>query len=44
VSDLTNVLLEEWSKMTINTLKNLVESLPRRVEAVIAAKGEPTSY
>ncbi|KAK3524788.1 hypothetical protein QTP86_005460 [Hemibagrus guttatus] len=32
--DLTNVLLEQWSK----TLLNLVESLPRRVEAVIAAK------
>ncbi|XP_051552839.1 GTPase IMAP family member 9-like [Myxocyprinus asiaticus] len=39
VSDLTNALLEEWSKTPINTLLNLVESLPRRVEAVIAAKG-----
>jgi len=39
--DLTNVLLEEWSKIPINTL---LESLPRRVEAVIAAKGGPTSY
>ncbi|MCJ8745688.1 hypothetical protein PDJAM_G00133110 [Pangasius djambal] len=38
VPDLTNVLLEEWSKIPINTLLNLVESLPRRVEAVIAAK------
>ena len=28
----------------INTLLNLVESLPRRVEAVTAAKGGPTSY
>ena len=44
VSDLTNALLEEWSKIPINTLLNLVESLPRRVEAVIAAKGGPTSY
>ena len=44
VSDLTNALLEEWSKIPINTLLNLVESLPRRVEAVIAAKGAPTSY
>jgi len=42
--DLTNALLEEWSKIPINTLLNLVESLPRRVEAVIAAKGGPTSY
>ena len=44
VCDLTNALLEEWSKIPINTLLNLVESLPRRVEAVIAAKGGPTSY
>ena len=44
VSDLINALLEEWSKIPINTLVNLVESLPRRVEAVIAAKGGPTSY
>jgi len=39
VSDLKRrKLLEEWSKIPINTLLNLVESLPRRVEAVIAAK------
>ena len=44
MSDLTNVLLEEWSKIPINTLLNLVESLPRTVEAVIAAKGGLTSY
>lgn len=37
-------LLEEWSKIPINTLLILVDSLPRRVEAVIAAKGGPTSY
>ncbi|KAK3538120.1 hypothetical protein QTP70_030160 [Hemibagrus guttatus] len=36
VPDLTNVLLEERSEIPINTLLNLVESLPRRVEAVIA--------
>uniref|UniRef100_A0A3P8W229 Tc1-like transposase DDE domain-containing protein n=1 Tax=Cynoglossus semilaevis TaxID=244447 RepID=A0A3P8W229_CYNSE len=44
VCDLTNALLEEWSKILINTLLNLVDSLTRRVEAVIAAKGGPTSY
>ena len=38
VFDLTNVLLEE---IPINTLLNLVDSLPRRVEAVLAAKMEP---
>jgi len=44
VSDLTDALLEDWSKIPINALLNLAESLPRRVEAVIAAKGDPTSY
>ena len=33
VSDLTNALLEEWSKIPIKMLLNLVEILPRRVEA-----------
>uniref|UniRef100_A0A3B4DAI0 Tc1-like transposase DDE domain-containing protein n=1 Tax=Pygocentrus nattereri TaxID=42514 RepID=A0A3B4DAI0_PYGNA len=37
VSDLTNALLEEWSKISVNTFLTLVESLPRRVEAVIAS-------
>ena len=41
VFDLTNVLLEEWSKIPINSLLNLVDSLPRRVEAVLAAKMDP---
>ena len=36
--------LTEWSEIPINTLLNLVESLPRRVEAVIATKGGPMSY
>lgn len=44
VSDFTNPLLEEWSKTTINTLLNLVESLPRIYEAVIAPKAGLTSY
>jgi len=44
VPDLTNALLEEWSKIPINTFLNLVESLPRRVEPAMAAKGGPTPY
>ena len=44
VPDLTNVLLEEWSNIPIDTLLNLVDGLPRRVEAVIAAEGGPTQY
>ena len=44
VPDLINALLEEWSNIPTDTLLNLVDSLPRRVEAVIAAKGGPTQY
>ena len=39
VPDLTNALLDEWAKIPTDRLQNLVESLPRRVEAVVAAKG-----
>ena len=31
--------MQEWSKIPINTLLNLVDRLPRRVEAVLGAKG-----
>jgi len=44
VPDLTNAILEEWSKIPINILLNLVKSLPRRVVAVLAAKRGPTPY
>ena len=44
VSDLTSALLEEWSEIPINTFLTFVESLSRRVEAVLAAKGGPSSY
>ena len=44
VCDLTNALMEEWSKIPINTLLNIMESLPRRAEAVRAAKGRPILY
>ena len=42
VSDLT--FLEDWSKIPINTLLNLVETLPRRFVIVIAEKGRSMSY
>jgi hypothetical protein len=43
VPDPTNVLLAEWKQVPAEMFQ-LVESLPRRVEAVIAAKGGPTPY
>ena len=34
----------EWKNISPDTCKNLVESMPRRVKAVIMAKGGPTRY
>lgn len=43
VSDLTDALLDKWATTPTYTLQNLPESLPRTVEAVIAAEGETNS-
>ena len=42
VPDLTNALVAEWKQVPAAMFQHLVESLPRRVEAIIAAKGRPT--
>lgn len=42
--ELATALKEEWSAISPVFYKNLVESLPRRIEAVIRAKGGPTRY
>ena len=44
VPDLTNVLVAEWKQVPVAMFHHLVESLPRKVEAVIEAKGGPTPY
>ena len=41
---LTSTLMDIWKSIPMVTYQNLVESLPRRVQAVIDAKGGPTSY
>ena len=35
---------EEWSKIPSEVCQNLIESMPRRLEAVIKAKGGHTKY
>ena len=42
VPDLTNALVTEWKQGPVAMFQHLVESFPRRVLAVIAAKGGPT--
>jgi hypothetical protein len=44
VPDLSNYLVAEWKQFHVAMFQHLVEILPRRVEAVIAAKGAPTPY
>ena len=41
---LTNALVAEWKQVPAAMFQRLVESLPRRVEAVIAEKRGPTPY
>jgi len=43
-NDLWEILQEEWLKLDVNKYKNLVDSMPRRIEAVIINKGNPTKY
>ena len=43
-SDLQRVLSEEWTKIAKETTQKLVESMPKRLEAIIEAKGMHTKY
>jgi hypothetical protein len=42
--DLKIALLEEWNNIPTSVTFNLVNSMPRRLEAVIKSKGNPTKY
>jgi hypothetical protein len=44
LQQLENVLEEEWYKIPVKTAQNLYESIPRRITAVLKAKGGPTPY
>ena len=43
-NDLKKALLEEWSKIPLETTKKLVESMPNRLQAIINAEGMHTKY
>lgn len=43
-NELALVIQEEWAKIDQNVTQNLVNSMPRRLQAVIDAKGLPTKY
>ena len=42
--DLWQILQEEWLKLDESIYKNLVDSMPRHIAAVIENKGSPTKY
>jgi len=41
---LIEALLEEWGKLDVEIVNDLIDSMPRRLQAVIDAKGGPTKY
>ena len=44
VPELTNALVAEWKQILAGMFQHLMESLPRRVVAVVAAKWVPTPH
>ena len=42
--ELKKALQEEWKKIPSETYINLIESMPRRIEACIESQGWPTKY
>jgi hypothetical protein len=44
LKQLEDVLQEEWYKITLETVQNLCESIPRRIAAVLKAEGGPIPY
>lgn len=44
LSELKTVLHEEWVRIPMNFVQDLYLSIPRRMQAVIQAKGGPTPY
>jgi transposase len=43
-NELVSFLMEEWANLDRHYLQKLVDSMPRRVQAVIDSKGNPTKY
>lgn len=44
ITDLKQILLEEWEKIPIETFQKLIDSMPNRIFEVIQKNGGPTHY
>jgi hypothetical protein len=44
IKQLEDILQEEWYKINLETVRNLYELIPRRIAAVLKAKGGPIPY
>lgn len=44
IFELWERVVNEWNKITPEMCQNLIESMPRRIEAVLKAKGGHTKY
>lgn len=44
LKELEKLLIEEWHNIPIETVEKLYDSIPRRIQAVLNAKGGPTPY
>jgi hypothetical protein len=44
LKQLEDVLQDEWHKIPLQTVRNLYGSIPRRIAAILKAKGGPTQY
>jgi len=44
MEELQNVIAEEWEATPLKFLRKLARSMPKRLQAVIDAKGDHTSY
>ncbi len=44
IQQLCDVIMEEWKRMPATTCAALVNSMPRRIKAVLDNNGAPTKY
>ena len=44
VDELWERVQDEWNKIPVETVQNLIDSMPKRINAVLKARGGYTKY